>query len=353
MAKFHSLLVKDITQETPDSVSISFEIPNELENQYNYIQGQYLTIKHYIKGEEVRRSYSFCSSPYADNEVRIAVKKVAEGKMSTFLNETLKVGDKIDVMTPMGNFYTKLDNNNAKQYVFFAGGSGITPIFSILKSILVKEPKSSISLFYGNKNKESIIFNNQLEKLKLNHDFKIINILEEGGDTNISSGLITKEKAQQLLNQYVKEQNVDEYFICGPGPMMENIKNALHDLNVNSEKIHIEYFTTVLKELEEVEMSSHKTNKQSSVTVIIDEEEFSFSLSKNGDTILDAALDNGADVPYACKGAVCCTCKGKLIKGEVKMDENYALTEQEVKDGYVLTCQSHPLSDKVIIDYDE
>ena len=356
MAKFHSLLVKDITQETPDCISISFEIPENLKNDYKYIHGQYLTIKHNIQGEEIRRSYSFCSSPSADKEIRVAIKKVNGGRMSTFLNKELKTGDSLEVMTPMGNFYTELKNENTKQYILFAGGSGITPIFSILKSILNEEPNSKICLFYGNKNKESIIFNNQLKKINLEKAVEVVNILEENETDQLNSGLITKEKSLQLINKYVDKKIINEYFICGPEPMMKNVTDALDSFQVDSKQIHIEYFTTVLKDIEKAEEKAQKNeteNIESNVSVIIDGEETSFILSTDGDTILDAAIDNDADVPYACKGAVCCTCKAKIMEGKVEMDENYALTDDEVEEGYVLTCQAHPLTNKVVLDYDE
>ena len=356
MAKFNSLFVKDITQETSDCISISFEIPKNLQDDYKYIHGQYLTIKHNIKGEEIRRSYSFCSSPSADKEIRIAIKKVVGGKMSTFLNNELKTGDSLEVMTPMGNFYTELKNENTKQYILFAGGSGITPIFSILKSVLNEEPNSKICLFYGNKNKESIIFNSQLKELELEQNVNVVNILEEDGTDQLSSGLITKEKVLQLLNKYTDKKTTNEYFICGPQLMMEKVKDALNSLQIDPMKIHIEYFTTVLKDIKQAEEASQKNeteNIESNVTIIIDGEETSFNLSTDGDSILDAAIDNDADVPYACKGAVCCTCKAKIIKGKVEMDENYALTDDEVEEGYVLTCQAHPLTNKVVLDYDE
>ncbi|MFI5150630.1 MAG: 2Fe-2S iron-sulfur cluster-binding protein [Bacteroidia bacterium] len=355
MARFHTLQVSDVRRETSDCVSIAFEIPASLQAEYTYIQGQYLTLKLLAGGEELRRSYSLCSSPLTDTELRIAVKKVKNGKGSCWLNDNLKKGDKVEVMTPMGNFHTPLSAENTRNYVLFAGGSGITPMFSIIKTILKAEPKSTLCLFYGNRSSDSGIFKKELDALASANQarFKAFHILEEGGEEELYKGVLSKEKVRQLILKHVDNKADNEYFICGPGPMMENVKQVLQDLRTDEKKVHIEYFTAVLEAVKKAEAGQGGTGKLlSKVTVIMDGQRTDFELSSEGKVILDAALDKGVDVPYACKGAVCCTCRAKLLEGKVKMDNNYALTDHEVKEGFILTCQSHPLTEKVVVDYD-
>jgi ring-1,2-phenylacetyl-CoA epoxidase subunit PaaE len=356
MAKFHTLKVSDIRRETTDCVSIAFDVPASLQGEYKYIQGQYLTLKLKVNGQELRRSYSLCSSPSADKEWRIAIKKVKDGKGSIYLNEKVKTGDQMEVMTPMGNFHTPVFSTNKKRYVLFAGGSGITPMLSIVKTILREEPSSSLHLFYGNRDEASTIFKKTLDDLASSNSgrFTLTHILEHGSASAdpLYAGMLTKEKTSTLLTKH-NQVTGDEFFICGPGPMMENVKQALKDLKVDDKKVHIEYFTAVLDAVNKAEaINAPGSAMTSKVTVIMDGKETEFDLSSEGAVILDAALDEGVDVPYACKGAVCCTCRAKLIEGKVRMDNNYALTDNEVKEGYILTCQSHPLTEKVVVDYD-
>lgn len=354
MAKFSPLKVKDIRRETPDAVSVAFEVPPTLQIPYQYKQGQYITLKLNINNEELRRSYSICTSPFTEKELRVAIKEVNGGKVSTYINKQLKVGDTIEVMTPMGNFYSVLSGGNKKNYVLFAGGSGITPMMSILKSILHIEKQSRVTLIYANKNENAIIFKNELDKIASENptNFKLVNIYDTTSlpVADIQKGLITTDKAVALLENFGLTKS-DEYFICGPGPLMENIKTALEKLAVAKEKIHIEYFTSVIDAVAKAEGKQDK-NINSNVTVIQYGIETNFNLSTDGSSILDAAIDAGVDAPFSCKGAVCCTCRAKVIEGKVKMDANFALTDAEVKEGFVLTCQAHPLTEKVIIDYD-
>lgn len=358
MAKFHKLKVADVTRETADCVSIAFEVPDALRNEFKYIQGQYLTLKLNVNGEEIRRSYSICSCPTLDKELRVAIKKVKDGRGSNFLNEKVKPGDELEVMTPMGNFYSQLDPGNKKNYVLFAGGSGITPMLSIIKTTLGSEPNSSIILFYGNRDAASVIFKKQLDELEANNRdrLKVVHILElpPSATPELHTGLMTQEKTRMLVENYVALNNDNEFFICGPGGMMDSVKQALHHLNVDDKKIHIEYFTASLdavKTATKVEDTKHPII-ESQVTVILDGEETTFSLKPDGVPILDAALDADLDVPFACKGAVCCTCRAKLLEGKVHMDMNYALSDSEVASGFILTCQSHPLTPVVRVDYD-
>lgn len=360
MAKFHPLKVSDVRIETEECVSIAFDIPDNLKKDYTFIQGQYVTLKIILNGEELRRSYSICSSPVSETEFRIASKKVLNGKVSSYLFDKLKKGDILEVMTPMGNFYSSLNPPQAKNYLLFAGGSGITPVFSILKTVLHSEPMSRLTLFYGNRDESSVIFKNQLELLaqRFPERLKLFYILEKPASPKeeIFTGILTEQKAELLLKKYAEIKNIHEFFICGPLPMMNNVKAVLEKQGVDKELIHIEYFTTVLEDIAKAEKSEapHAVpTLNSRVTVILDGAETSFDLHSKGKTILDTCIDQDMDVPFACKGAVCCTCKAKLLEGKVDMDMNYALTTSEVTSGYILTCQSHPTTEKVVVSYDE
>jgi ring-1,2-phenylacetyl-CoA epoxidase subunit PaaE len=355
MAKFSHLKVKDIRRETPDAVSVAFDVPPTLQIPFQYKQGQYITLKLLVNGEELRRSYSICTSPYTEKELRVAIKEVNGGKVSTYINKHLKVGDTIEVMTPMGNFYSVLAGNQKKNYVLFAGGSGITPMMSILKSILHIEKQSHVTLFYANRNEDSVIFKQELDKIaEANpNTFKLVNIYDipKGSVPDLQSGLVTIDKAKTLLESF-NATKADEYFICGPGPLMENIKKALENLNVAKEKVHIEYFSSVIEAVEKAEGKGPDIKVNSKVTVVQYGFETTFDLDTDGLSILDASIEAGVDAPFSCKGAVCCTCRAKIMEGKVKMDANFALTDAEVEQGFILTCQSHPLTEKVIVDFD-
>ncbi len=357
MPKFHPLKVKDIHRETKDAVSVAFDLPEDLKEEYTFIQGQYLTLKTMINGEEVRRNYSVCVSP-VDEELRVAIKEVHGGRFSTFANRVLQVGDTLDVMTPMGKFYTEVKADQAKNYIGFAGGSGITPIISILKTVLQVEPESTFTLFYANRGGDTIIFHEKIEALKntyLNR-FRIHHIFsEEKLETEIFNGYITKEKVAQFSRFLFDANTIDEYFICGPEPMMLAIRDGLEALEVDKKKIHIELFGTPGAKPTNTSSPAKKPfdpTKESKVTIRLDGDEIDFVLGYDGENVLDAALKKGADLPYACKGGVCCTCRAKLVKGEVDMDVNYALEPEEVEAGFILTCQSHPRTEEIIVDYD-
>ena len=352
MPEFHSLNVKEIKKETSDTVSISFDVPAELKNVYKFTPGQYLTLKLEVNNEECRRSYSICSS--SDEDITVAVKKVENGVVSTYLNEVLNVNDKIDVMTPEGNFTLQADQTNKRKFVGFAAGSGITPIMSMIKQLKMDEVESSFTLFYSNKTDNDVIFKDTLEelagdKLKVNYIYsrqKINNPLFEGR--------ISKSKATELIKADLSCLNADAFYLCGPEEMIFNVKAALEEFGVLDTKIKFELFTTpvLMAEKQENQEVDENFDGEALVTVIYDDEEVEFNLNKDGDSILDAAMDNDMDVPFSCKGAVCCTCKAKVTEGKVIMDANYALSDQEVEDGFVLACQSHPASAKVTIDFD-
>lgn len=352
MSKFYSLKVKDITRETADSVSISFEIPQNNKVDFSYLAGQYITLAVEVNNEKLRRAYSLCSSPI-ENNFTIAVKKVEGGRVSTFLTEKLKVGDIVDIMPPAGKFYLETKPENNKIYVGFAAGSGITPIFSMIKSVLENEPKSKFFLFYCNQKTESIIFRNQLNKLSelYPETFHLSYIFtREDTGNDLYHGRIDGEKAYQLLLSGKININEAQYFICGPNKMIKSIKEKFEQSGIEKNNIHFEYFSSFESENKKPTIESIQT---SSVTVIMDGIETTFEMPRSGSNILDMAIENGVDAPFSCKGAVCCTCKAKITKGKAGMEMNYALNDEEVEKGFVLTCQAFPESDEIVVDYDE
>ena len=352
MPEFHSLKVKEIVKETNDTVSVSFQVPEDLKEAYAFTPGQYLTLKLTINNEEQRRSYSICSSSAED--ITVAVKRVENGLVSSYLNEVLKENDEIEVMTPEGNFTLETDQAKKRKFVGFAAGSGITPIMSMIKELSMDETETVFTLFYSNKMESDVIFKHQLDKLagdnlKINYIYtrqKLNNPLLEGR--------IDKSKAAELIKADLSCLNADAFYLCGPEEMIFNVKSALEEFGVLKTKIKFELFTTpvLMAEKPKQQEADENFDGEALVTVIYDDEEIDFNLNKDGDTILDAAMDNDVDVPFSCKGAVCCTCKAKVTEGKVTMDANYALSDQEVEDGYVLACQSHPASAKVTLDFD-
>lgn len=353
---FHSLTVKEVRRETADCVSVAFETPESLKAGYDFIPGQYLTLKTVLNGEEVRRSYSICAGPN-DGELRVAVKKVPGGLFSTFANEHLQAGDTLDVMTPMGNFHTPIAPDQAKNYAAFAAGSGITPILSILKAVLETEPKSTFTLFYGNRTAESVIFKEAIEALKnrfMNRLSVHYLLSREYPGSDLFYGRITAEKCTAFCKTLLAWEATDEFFLCGPQEMVEAVRDTLADLSVDPHKIHVELFqaATGKEAVQAQERVEALPDIVSTVRVILDGNNFEFSLPAHGDTILDAAMKAGADLPFSCKGGVCSTCRAKLLEGDVMMEVNYALEADELEQGYILTCQAHPQSEKVVVDFD-
>lgn len=352
MPEFHSLKVKEIVRETNDTVSVSFLVPDDLKDAYAFTPGQYLTLKLNINNEEQRRSYSICSSSAED--ITVAVKKVENGVVSTYLNEVLKENDEMEVMTPDGNFTLETDQTKKRKFVGFAAGSGITPIMSMIKQLNMDETDTVFTLFYSNKTESDVIFKHQLDKLSVGR-LKINYIYTRQNLNNpLLEGRIDKSKAIELVKADLSCLNADAFYLCGPEEMIFNVKSALEEFGVLNTKIKFELFTTPVLMAEKPRQQDVDENfdGEALVTVIYDDEEIEFNLNKDGDTILDAAMDNDVDVPFSCKGAVCCTCKAKVTEGKVTMDANYALSDQEVEDGYVLACQSHPASTKVTLDFD-
>ena len=354
---FHKLKIKDIRKETGECVSIAFSIPDELKDTYSFFHGQNITLRTIIDGEDLRRSYSICTAPF-ENELRVAVKKAEFGLFSRYANEHLKAGDEIDVLPPTGRFYTNLDATHRKNYIAFAAGSGITPVISIIKTTLKTEPFSQFTLIYNNRSRSAIIFLEELEALKNTylHRFTLIHILSrEKTDAPINSGKINDSKLEELT-KLIDYKKADEIFICGPEAMIFSTEKFLIAKGIDKKKVHFELFTTPGSERKsgtgELASEIKNTGPVSVITIKIDGRSFDFNLSYDGDCILDAALKQGADLPFACKGGVCASCRAKLVEGEVEMEMNWALEPEEVAQGYILTCQSHPKTKKVVIDFD-
>lgn len=362
MAGFHSLTVSEIRRETDDAVSIRLDVPDALRDAFRFAPGQYLTLRAEIDGEDVRRSYSICSG-VNDNELRVAVKKVQDGRFSSYANDTLAVGDTLQVMPPEGRFTAPIDAAAAKSYLMIAAGSGITPILSLAKTYLEAEPNSTVTLIYGNKTSASIIFLEALQELKDVYPtrFSQIHILSrQPREVPLLNGRIDREKCTALFAGPVDAADADEVFLCGPQGMIDEAVAALKDAGVEDRKIHTELFTpadggaAALKAREEraKTLSEADRAKQRQVTLIFDGIESDLAVASDGPAILDAAMETRADIPYSCKGGMCCTCRCKVLEGEVAMDVNYALTPEETEAGFVLACQAHPMTDRVVLDFD-
>jgi ring-1,2-phenylacetyl-CoA epoxidase subunit PaaE len=355
MAKFHNIQVQDIHKETRDCAVVTFQIPDELVSEFQYKQGQHLTLKAVIDGHDVRRSYSLCSSP-VENKWQVAVKKINGGLFSTFVNENLKKGDVIEIMAPSGVFNVEVNPEKAKNYIVFAAGSGITPILSIIKTHLAQEPNSTFKLFYLNRSVKSIIFKEEIEQLKNRYfgRFEIFYFLtKEHRNIEWLNGRFTKEKLEFLTSKIIDIPSVDECFICGPEEMIFLISDELVAAGLNKEKVHYELFTSGISEEDKKRIQKIVENKVhgTDVTILDGGKELHFIMDDSYDNILDGALAAGADLPFACKGGVCSTCKCLVVEGEVEMKVNYALDAHEVARGLVLSCQAVPLTDKVVVDF--
>lgn len=365
--KYHPLKVSKVIKDTRDAVSISFEVPAELKEEYKYKQGQFLSLQLDIDGNDVRREYSLCSSPYIDEPLTIASKRVADGYASKFLYERVNEGDIIEVFPPQGKFFTELNPDNEKFYFLLGGGSGITPLYSILKSILIAEPKSKVILYYGNNEEEDIIFHQQLKELEAEYhgSFKLFLTVNKPSDSwQGLKGFINKTDLDRIIeeNFYVDKNSV-EYFICGPEEMMTYTTQCLEELSIPKEKIHKEYFTApVVQNPETVENENGEIDaspaeeissepKPRVVKIKLDNDEFEVTVNP-GQVILDAVMDAGYDPPYSCLSGICTTCRAKLHSGKIEMDEREGLSDSEIENGFILTCQSHPLSDDVSLEYD-
>lgn len=355
MASFYKLKVKDIYKTTDDCVILSLDVPDDLRSVFTYQQGQYLTLRQSINGESVQRSYSLCSSPL-DSEWKVGIKHVPEGKFSTYANETLKAGHTIESMSPNGKFFIPVNAELKRNYICFAAGSGITPMLSIIKTHLQAEPNSSFKLFYINQTVSSIILKEELEALKNQYmeRFEIFHFLtKQNRNVELFNGRIDNEKLEIIFKTICDVDQVDDYFLCGPEAMIFLVKDFLLSKAVDEKKIHFELFTSSGEKPKLKKEDAEKLKgKVCNVTLIEGGKSMQFDLTMGGDNILDAALNNSADLPYACKGGVCCTCRAKLIEGKVDMAVSYGLEQDEIDNNYILTCQALPLTEKVVVDFD-
>ena len=352
--RFHRLAVDDLRRESADAVSMTFAIPRELADDYHFVPGQYLTLRTTMDGEEVRRSYSICSGP-DDGELRIAVKKVDGGAFSNWAADELKTGDELDVMTPTGRFGVAAAPHEARTYVGFAAGSGITPILSIAKGVLALEPDSRFFLFYGNRSTSGMLFREALEELKdrFMQRLSVFHVISgEEQDIPILHGRLDGEKVRVLLRSLVPASDVDHVFICGPTGMSEDIEATCGDIGIAADRIHVERFVSEFGGKPRPKaVIALGTPPKAMASLIIDGKRREVPVAE-GEAVLDAALRAGMDLPFACKGGMCSTCRAKLVEGSAEMEVNYSLEPWELAAGFILTCQARPTSERVVVDYD-
>jgi ring-1,2-phenylacetyl-CoA epoxidase subunit PaaE len=352
--EFHPLRVIDVRRETDEAVSVAFEVPDALKEDFQFVQGQYLTLRARVNGEDLRRPYSVCVAP-EEGELRVCVKKLHGGRFSSFVNDVLKVGDSIDVMAPMGRFHAPDESEAARHYVAFAGGSGITPVISNLRAVLGREPGSRFTLFYGNRTARGIIFRDQLADLKdrFMGRLRVFHILgDEIPEIELFGGLMDEAKVRELSTRLIDVDEVDWFFICGPGPMMDAAAAALAGLGVPEAKVKIESFGARPFASQLAPPPGKDSGDAAEVEVRFGGITTKIRVPFAGQPILDAVHAARIDAPYACKGGVCCSCRARLVEGEVEMDVVYGLEPDEIAAGYILTCQSHPTTARVVIDYD-
>jgi ring-1,2-phenylacetyl-CoA epoxidase subunit PaaE len=349
MSSFYKLHIKEVKHETPNAISVAFTIPAELKSVYTFIAGQYVNLKLTLDGQEVRRAYSVCSSPNS-GELRISIKSVKSGHFSKFANDNLKVGDILEVSQPEGRFTFEPSFSNQKNYAGFAAGSGITPVMSILKSVLESEPNSTFVLVYGNKSPEETIFHNELHGLQLKYvcRFFVHYVYSQVKLDGELFGRIEKSTVNFVLNNKHKEKEFDKFYLCGPEEMINLVSNVLKEHNVADKNIKFELFSTSTKE--NTNASSHEGHTK--ITVLVDDEETTFEMSQK-QTVLEAALKQGIDAPYSCQGGICSSCLARITSGTVEMKKNSILTDSEIAEGLILTCQAHPTSSEIYVDYDD
>lgn len=356
MAQFYPLTVTDIKRDTRDSVVLTLTPPEDAADAFQFIQGQYLTFRRKFDGEEMRRSYSICAG-VNDGVLRVGIKKVEDGWFSSWANDELNVGETIEAMAPMGNFHAPLRPDAARQYLGFAGGSGITPMVSHIKTVMEAEPQSTFTLVYGNRASSAIMFREELEDLKNTNmgRLSIVHILENEADIDLFSGRLTREKCDALFERWIDAKNADLAFICGPEPMMLAVADALKAQGMDERAIKFELFSSAQpgRAKKRAAPAGEKAGASAKATIILDGAARDCAIEKGEQSILEAALAAEIDAPYACKAGVCSTCRAKIIEGEADMEANYALEDYEVERGYILTCQSYPRTDKIVVDYDQ
>lgn len=351
--RFHSLRIAEVRRETADAISLRFEVPAELVAQYAFVQGQHLTLRTTLAGQEVRRSYSICAG-VDDGELRVAIKKVPGGVFSTWAQRALRAGDRIDVLTPEGRFHTLLNAAQARHYAGFAAGSGITPLLSLIRTTLTREPRSRFTLLYGNRRSSDVLFQEALEDIKDRYltRFTLYNLFSrEHQDIELFNGRLDAAKVKAFTDTLLPVAIIDEAFVCGPGGMLDEVDAALRACGLPAAHIHLERFgvpgsgPTLSAQPEDA--------PHALITVIADGTRRSVEYRLGDGSILDAALRAGLDLPYSCKGGMCCTCRARLLEGKVRMDKNYSLERSDLDAGHILTCQAHPLTPTLLVSYDE
>lgn len=349
MSSFLKLIIKEVKRETKDAVSILFNVPEELKTDYKFIAGQYINLKLTLDHQDIRRAYSICSAPES-GELRIAVKAVENGKFSQFANAKLKAGDVLEVAHPEGKFTFEPNVNSQKNYMAFAAGSGITPVISIIKSVLKSEPKSSFVLVYGNKSPEETIFYQELHDLQLKYVGRLFvhYVYSQANIENALFGRIDKSVVNHIMNNKHKTLDFDKFYLCGPETMINLVTDVLKEKNITDSAIKFELFETSTKE----NTISESLEGHTKVTIMVDDEETTFDMSQK-QTILEAALKHGIDAPYSCQGGICSSCLARITEGSAEMKKNSILTDSEIADGLVLTCQAHPTSAKIRVDFDD
>lgn len=359
--QFHPLRVAEVRPETADTISVAFEVPADLHDAYRFTQGQFLTLKAPIDGKDIRRSYSICCGvqDYAERgELRVAVKLVDDGVFSGYLHDTLAPGETLDVMTPDGRFHVPLDAGCARHYVAFAAGSGITPVLSLIRTTLASEPASRFTLVYGNRTVDSIIFSEALEDLKNQYlaRFTLYHVLSrQPQEAELLHGRLDRARVAAFLHMLIPADDIDAAFVCGPASMIDEVETALRDAGVDPHRIHAERFGVPLaapvRKTPAPNAQSHAGTAE--LVVVLDGKQHAMRLPMEDANVLDTALAAGLDLPYACKGGVCCTCRAKVLEGKVEMEKNYTLEPWEMEKGFVLTCQARALTERVVVSYDE
>ena len=357
--QFHPLRVAQVRPETSDTVSIAFDVPDALRDAYRFTQGQFLTLKAPVGGNDVRRSYSICSGvqDYAESgELRVAVKLVDDGVFSTWVHDNVEAGQTLDVMTPDGRFHVPLDPATSRHYVAFAAGSGITPVLSLIRTTLAMEPNSRFTLVYGNRSVDTIIFSEALEDLKNQYlsRFTLYHVLSrQPQEVDLLHGRLDRERVGRFLGSLIPIDDIDAAFVCGPASMIDEVEEAIKAAGLDPHRIHAERFGVPLGPRRETPVSLEGQTGTAELVVVLDGKQHKMRLPLGNAKVLDTALAAGLDLPYACKGGVCCTCRAKVLEGEVEMEKNYTLEPWEMEKGFVLTCQARAVTPRVVVSYDE
>ncbi|WP_179021476.1 ferredoxin--NADP reductase [Winogradskyella forsetii] len=351
MSQFHSLTIKSVDKVTDNSVAVTFDIPENLKEKFSFKAGQYITLKTTINNEDIRRDYSICASKNSGN-VTVAVKAVEDGTFSIYANQQLKAGDVLEVAEPNGRFTFEANNAKTRTIAAFAAGSGITPVLSIAKTLLEDEPFSNFILVYGNKSSEDAMFFKDLVELQAfyGNRLHVHFIYSQVKEENALFGRIEKSTVNLIVKNKYKDVTIEQFFLCGPEQMIHTVKDVLIENGVKKNDIKFELFTAPVET--DTENTTDLPTGHTKIKVLVDDEEFEFNMSQK-QTILEAALNQDIDAPYSCQGGICSSCIARLTEGEAKMRQNNILTDGEVAEGLILTCQAHPTSTNVAVDYDD